>query len=205
MTKHRLPWEPLPEPDPATLAGRIVIFRRNNGLSQRDLAEKLGCSTQNVSLWETGHHEPGKSRLRQLAKLFDVPLEELRDATAVSEAIKTVRKLQESVNEIAPEHCDVRVTTRENICIMRVNNTDALEPCCYPKDHLLVDTSLKQPNGKPDWYVVSDRFVMLVRQVVAIDEAHYRLTSCNAAVAPREVSVADVTILGRVIGKVQML
>jgi hypothetical protein len=67
----------------------------------------------------------------------------------------------------------------------------------------LVDISDKQPSKSPQWYVLSDRFVVRIRQVIMINETHYRLTTPTDAVA-REVSDAEITILGRVIGKVQM-
>jgi transcriptional regulator with XRE-family HTH domain len=221
MSKHRLPWEALPEPDPTTMAGRLVMLRRDNRLSQREFAKQLGVSPQNISLWETGQHNPSMKRLEQIAKLFGIPLQELAAATTVSQAVKSVRNLQQDLDIVAdgvagpetvdaarkysaPIHeCDAYVTARENICIMRVNDTDALEPWCKARDYLLVDTSDKQPSRTPQWYTLSDRFVLLVRQVAMISEMHYRLTTPKDAVA-REVSSAEVTILGRVIGKVQM-
>ena len=54
------------------LADKIIILRKKNGLSQEELAEKLGVSRQAVSKWEGAQTIPDLERILQMAKLFGV-------------------------------------------------------------------------------------------------------------------------------------
>ena len=56
---------------------RIADFRRQMGLSQSELAEKLGVSSQAVSKWETAATLPDVELLLELSKLFGVSVNEL--------------------------------------------------------------------------------------------------------------------------------
>lgn len=51
--------------------------RRKTGLTQTQLAEKLGVTNKAVSKWETGKAKPSTNLLRKLAALYGVSLEEL--------------------------------------------------------------------------------------------------------------------------------
>lgn len=51
---------------------KIYISRKKCGLSQEDLAEKLGISRQAVSKWETGETIPELSKIKQLKEIFNV-------------------------------------------------------------------------------------------------------------------------------------
>lgn len=51
---------------------KISILRRDSGLSQDELAEKLNVSRQSVSKWETGSALPDSDKILALAELFDV-------------------------------------------------------------------------------------------------------------------------------------
>jgi transcriptional regulator with XRE-family HTH domain len=51
----------------------------HNRMTQQELADALGVSRQTVSKWELGHSEPELSRIRDLAALFHVTIDELLD------------------------------------------------------------------------------------------------------------------------------
>lgn len=55
-----------------TLPEKIFSCRRRLGLSQEQLAERLGVSRQAVSKWETGEAAPELGKLSQLAAVFGV-------------------------------------------------------------------------------------------------------------------------------------
>ncbi len=55
-----------------TLAEKIVWCRKRAGLSQEELAEKVGVSRQAVSKWELGDATPEVGKLVLLAKTFGV-------------------------------------------------------------------------------------------------------------------------------------
>ena len=54
------------------LQEKIRDCRRKAGLSQEELAAKIGVSRQAVSKWETGEAEPELAKLRLLAETFGV-------------------------------------------------------------------------------------------------------------------------------------
>ena len=54
------------------LSDKILSLRKQYGMSQEELAEKLNVSRQAVSRWEVGSAQPDASNVLQLSKLFKV-------------------------------------------------------------------------------------------------------------------------------------
>ena len=61
----------------ARIGANIAYYRKQAGLTQVGLAEKLNYSDKAVSKWENGTSDPSTSNLIALAKLFDLSAEEL--------------------------------------------------------------------------------------------------------------------------------
>lgn len=59
------------------LSERIYKFRRKSGLSQEQLAEKIGVSRQAISKWESGTSTPELEKLLALSECFQITLDEL--------------------------------------------------------------------------------------------------------------------------------
>lgn len=59
------------------VANRLAMLRRRHGLSQEQLAEKLGISRQAISKWERAESSPDTDNLIALARLYQVSLDEL--------------------------------------------------------------------------------------------------------------------------------
>lgn len=65
----------------------IATCRKQRGLTQAGLAEKLNYSDKAVSKWERGESVPDVLTLAQLAKLFNVPVDDLlKDPDELPEA-----------------------------------------------------------------------------------------------------------------------
>lgn len=60
-----------------TIGNRIQKFRKEKGMTQEELAEKLGLSSQAVSKWENDASCPDIALLPQLCKLLGVTADEL--------------------------------------------------------------------------------------------------------------------------------
>lgn len=60
-----------------TLGKKISELRKEKGITQEELAEKLGVSPQAVSKWENEISCPDIMLLPELAKIFDVSIDEL--------------------------------------------------------------------------------------------------------------------------------
>lgn len=59
------------------LQNRLVELRKERGLSQENLAEKLYVSRQTISNWETGKTYPDINSLVLMATYFDISLDHL--------------------------------------------------------------------------------------------------------------------------------
>ena len=79
------------------LSERIYKFRRKNGLSQEQLAERIGVSRQAISKWESGTSTPELEKLLALSECFNITLDELvKDEAANQEASEASPKSAEN-------------------------------------------------------------------------------------------------------------
>lgn len=58
-------------------ADRLIKYRKKSGLSQDQVAEKIGVSRQAVSKWERAEASPDTDNLIMLSKIYNVSLDEL--------------------------------------------------------------------------------------------------------------------------------
>lgn len=64
------------------LAKVLVKAREDAGLSQADLAERLKVAPSTIAGWELGTHSIRGKRLKQVAKVLNIPAAELLEAYA---------------------------------------------------------------------------------------------------------------------------
>ena len=62
-----------------SLAEKLVILRKQKGLTQMDLAEQLNVSRQAISRWEVGAAVPSTDNLKVLGDLYGVSVDYLLD------------------------------------------------------------------------------------------------------------------------------
>lgn len=60
-----------------SFASGLYHARKKSGLSQENVAEKLGVSRQTISKWETGETLPDIRQSKRLAVLYHITLDEL--------------------------------------------------------------------------------------------------------------------------------
>lgn len=80
-----------------TFAEKLKCIRKQSGLSQEQLAEKLGVSRQAVTKWETDAGIPDIENIMAISALFDISIDEL--LSNEKGAKKTTEYLFESVTE----------------------------------------------------------------------------------------------------------
>ena len=56
---------------------KLQLIRKNKGLTQEELAERLDVSRQAVARWESGQVYPDISNLIQISNLFNVTVDYL--------------------------------------------------------------------------------------------------------------------------------
>ena len=78
----------------------IATLRKEKGLTQQELAEKLGVSRQTISKWETAETVPDIYEAKKLAKLYNLSLDELIefniDVKEIEEVIKNTNEEKEA-------------------------------------------------------------------------------------------------------------
>lgn len=82
------------------LGNSLFQTRKKCGLSQEDVAEKLGVSRQTVSKWETDETVPDIRQSKKMAVLYNVSLDELIDFDIdIKEIQEAIDKTSEEVEE----------------------------------------------------------------------------------------------------------
>ena len=56
---------------------KLYELRKQKGLSQEELANRLNVSRQTISKWEVGESSPDMEKLVAISELFDISLDEL--------------------------------------------------------------------------------------------------------------------------------
>ncbi len=80
-----------------TIGEKIYTLRTKTGMTQEQLAEKMGVSRQAISKWESDVSVPELNKLKSLANLFQVTLDELMGQETKEENVEKVDKSKESV------------------------------------------------------------------------------------------------------------
>ena len=83
-----------------SLGSSLFEARKKKGLSQEEVAEKLGVSRQTISKWETEETVPDIYQAKKLAKNYGLSLDELIDTyldqKVIEEVIKNTNEKKEA-------------------------------------------------------------------------------------------------------------
>lgn len=81
------------------LSEKLYELRKKGGLSQEQLAEKLGVSRQAISKWESGKAVPESDTLISISKYYNVTLDYLlNENTSSSEVITDGKQTETKIN-----------------------------------------------------------------------------------------------------------
>lgn len=70
-------WKAMKASQEATIGSTIALLRKNKGLTQADLAEKLEVTQSVVARWEKNQVQPRTRALEKIAQALEVPLPSL--------------------------------------------------------------------------------------------------------------------------------
>lgn len=62
-----------------TIGKKLQLLRKNNGMSQHELAEKLNVSRQTIGKWESDLSLPDIESLVKISRQFDTSINKLLD------------------------------------------------------------------------------------------------------------------------------
>lgn len=103
--------------DAKYIGSLIRTARKAAGMSQMDLAEKIGVTYQQVQKYEYGKNEINVKRLFQFAKALNTPLDRLvltGKKTTVSEPAVTYGKLSKEENELIKSFRKIKTRKTKN-------------------------------------------------------------------------------------------
>lgn len=85
------------------LGNSLYTARKKSGLSQEDVANKLGVSRQTISKWETNETLPDICQSKRMAQLYHLSLDELIDFDM---DIKEIEQMIENTTEETQKKID---------------------------------------------------------------------------------------------------
>lgn len=93
------------------IAANIAFYRKQNSITQKDLALKLGVKTTTVSTWERASSLPDAETLFELCKIFNIALADIygcdtlttKESFPVSELEKDIIKRYRSADSVTKE------------------------------------------------------------------------------------------------------
>lgn len=89
------------------IGGRIRYLRQCMGITQAELAERLGVTPATVSKYELNMHEPNLKTLRLLTYILHISADELikdyRGIDSIKKDIKYMKMVVESVEKLRPK------------------------------------------------------------------------------------------------------
>ena len=102
---------------------RLKQIRANQGLSQEQLAEKIGVSRQAITKWETNRGLPDVENMIILAEIFKVTLDELiLERISVQESQQEIFESETVYDIDCSKHFDIRIGNARKICIQRCDD-----------------------------------------------------------------------------------
>ena len=84
---------------------KLYELRRASGMSQEELAEKLGVSRQAVSKWEGGGAQPELQKLIELSKLYNVSVDELL-------SLEHAKSQQDAAEAAVPNNAEITLAEK---------------------------------------------------------------------------------------------
>ena len=83
-----------------SIGKNLYEARKNVGLSQEEVAQKIGVSRQTISKWETNETIPDIYQSKKMAKLYNVSLDELIEFDVdLQEIEEMIEKSDDKINE----------------------------------------------------------------------------------------------------------
>ena len=189
----------------------ISTARKRLGLTQNELAEKLGVSLRALQLWESSKSKPQPSKLRKLSEILEIPIH-----TLTGEALKSNATQPVPASLMFPRHVPVVSWAKAGfggdfgnlaVQIDEWLHTDCKDPDAYA---LIIEGDSMMPEFKPGDRVIfmpnveprngdivvarlaktGDVFFKLFHRVGKNGEI-VRLTSFNPAYPPLEYRIDE--------------
>lgn len=81
-----------------SLGEKLLYLRKKEGLSQEDVADKLGVSRQTVSKWETNQTVPELIKAKLLSQLYNVSYDYLISGSHISGDVTSIEMIVDEID-----------------------------------------------------------------------------------------------------------
>ena len=132
------------------IANRLLAYRRAHGLSQEELAEKLGVSRQAVSKWERAEAAPDTDNLIALAALYGVLIDELING-------KDEPQAQSEEKQSTDDRSEERKTERESQSEQEENMDEGFTIIADDGDRVVINKEIVRVIGSDGEKVVINK------------------------------------------------
>ncbi|MCI6265818.1 MAG: helix-turn-helix transcriptional regulator [Erysipelotrichaceae bacterium] len=113
---------------------KLKKLRENQGLLQKELADKIGISLSSISMYERGERQPDNDTLKKLSQYFNVSIDYLLDneisATNLKDnELKEIETLKKALQKVGFMNGNEDLTDEEldNAMKFLVNNKEFLK------------------------------------------------------------------------------
>lgn len=108
------------------IGDRIKSFRVAHGMTQAELANKVGVKPTVVSSWEIGRTEPNLGQTGALARVFDVSIDEL-----VADRDQWLEEITVPAEEYSPEPNSTQRLLKYALLVSQMSENKQLEVFNY--------------------------------------------------------------------------
>lgn len=143
-----------------SLGNNLFNARKKRGLSQEEVAEKLGVSRQTISKWELDETLPDICQSKKLANLYGLSLDELIEFDI---DVKEIQEIIDRTSDAVSEKIDWTRAWSKKYPVLAIYR-DEVEIQTYAKElnRLLEDLEKKYGYGELDAFLVLKDILALV-------------------------------------------
>lgn len=136
--------------DSSKIGSLILKLRKEKGLTQKQLAEKMNLSDRTISKWERGQGCPDISLLKQLSFLLDVNIEHILDGELTINNF-VGGNMKKSTYYVCPSCYNIALSTGNATISCCGRKLEPLSPMKASKEEQLKITPVED-----EWYISSD-------------------------------------------------
>ncbi|MBP3447714.1 MAG: helix-turn-helix domain-containing protein [Clostridia bacterium] len=145
----------------------IKYLRKEKGISQQKLADKLGVSRSTIAMWETGQSQPDNDMLKKLSEIFSVSIDYLLGQSLTHYENKNGIK----VPVLGYVAAGIPIEAIENII-----DYEELDPKQFDSTHKYFALKIKGDSMTPR---IQDGDVVIVRQQPDIENGDVAIVCIN--------------------------
>ena len=113
---------------------KLQILRKEKGLTQKDVADLLKVAPSTIGMYEQGRRDPDTDTIRQLAKFFNVSIDDLLGSSEIS--CKSPKNLTALEQKQLDEEAQGLVN---NLTVSLSKNKEQLKP----EDYKILEISIR--------------------------------------------------------------